>query len=110
MTWISMTPTVRRRAIATGEKLYQMLVELKKGSQLPEHHHVHEQIVHVVSGRIKLIVSGKPHELGPSQSFVLASDVPHAVDVLEDALVVDTFSPPREDLIAQDRAAAAQTK
>jgi quercetin dioxygenase-like cupin family protein len=106
MNWINMTPTVRRRAIATGEKLYQMLVELKKGSHLPEHHHVHEQVVHVVKGRIKLIVKGEPHELGPSESFLLPGDVPHAVDVLEDSVVVDTFSPPREDLIAQDRAQA----
>jgi quercetin dioxygenase-like cupin family protein len=106
MTWIHMTPTVRRRATATGDKLYQMLVELQKGSHLPEHRHPHEQVVHVVSGRITLIVKGEPHELGPRQSFLLPGDVPHAVDVIEDSVVVDTFSPPREDLIAQDRAQA----
>jgi len=105
MNWIAMTPTVRRRAIATGEKLYQMLVELKQGSHLPAHQHPHEQIVHVIKGRLKLTVAGEPHELKPGESYLLPGNVPHAVEEIEEALVLDNFSPPREDLIAQDKAA-----
>jgi quercetin dioxygenase-like cupin family protein len=105
--WIDMTPTVRRRTISAGEKMMQMLVELKGGSHLPEHHHVHEQIIHVVRGRLKVTLGGgrSVQEIPAGSSLYLASDRPHAVDALDDSVVVDTFSPPREDLLEQDRKA-----
>ena len=37
--------------------------------------------------------------------YLLHGNVPHAVDVIEETVVLDTFSPPREDLIAQDQKA-----
>ena len=104
--WINMTPTVRRRTITSGPKMMQMLVELKGCSHLPEHH-VHEQIIHVIRGRLKVTLDGgkSSQEVAAAQSLYLASDRPHAVDALEDSFVLDTFSPPREDLLEQDRAA-----
>jgi quercetin dioxygenase-like cupin family protein len=102
--WITMVPGIRRQTIASGAHMMQMRVRLDAGSHLPEHQHPHEQITYVVSGRLRMLVAGVAHEIGPGDSLYLDSDVRHAVDVLEDALVVDTFSPPREDLLAQDRA------
>ena len=46
-------------------------------------------------------------DLGPGESICLASNVPHGAEALEDTVVADTFSPPREDLLEQDRAQAA---
>jgi quercetin dioxygenase-like cupin family protein len=103
--WITMFPGIRRRTVASGEQMMQMLVMLDGGSHLPEHQHPHEQITHVLRGRLRLIVAGAPHELVAGQSLSILGGTPHAADVLEDSLVIDTFSPPREDLLAQDRAA-----
>jgi quercetin dioxygenase-like cupin family protein len=105
--WIEMTPTVRRRTTCAGAKMMQMSVELKGGSHLAEHAHVHEQIIHVIRGRLKVTLDhGKAtQEVSAGQSLYLASNRPHAVDALEDTVVIDTFSPPREDLLDQDRKA-----
>ncbi len=73
---------------------------------LPEHHHPQEQIAHVLSGRIRMIAAGVPHELGAGDSFYIASNAPHAVETIEDTTVLDTFSPPRDDYLALDRAVA----
>ncbi len=100
--WVAICPGIKRRTIAHGEKMYQMLVQLDAGSVMPPHQHPHEQIVHVVSGRMKLIVDGTPHELTAGQAFYLASNVPHGVETIEETMVIDTFSPPREDLLALD--------
>lgn len=104
--WIDIAPGIRRRMIVTGTTMYQMRAELSVGSRLPEHHHPHEQITHVVSGRLRLMAAGVPHELGAGESFYLAGNVPHAIETIEDTTVIDTFSPPREDYLAQDRAAS----
>ena len=73
---------------------------------MPEHKHPQEQIVHILKGRMKLIVSGVPHELKRGDSFYLAANVPHGVETIEETTVLDTFSPPRDDYLALDRQAA----
>ena len=100
--WIALCPGIKRRTIAHGEKMYQMLAQLDAGSQMPPHQHPHEQIAHVLSGRMRLIVDGTPHELTAGQAFYLAGNVPHGVETIEETMVLDTFSPPREDLLALD--------
>ena len=109
--WIDMTPGVRRRTLASGTALMQMLVTFQAGSRLPEHSHPHEQVAFVVSGRLRFLLNGgsEVRNLGPGESICLASNVPHGAEALEDTVVADTFSPPREDLLEQDRAQAAQT-
>jgi quercetin dioxygenase-like cupin family protein len=101
--WIEICPGIRRRTHAHGSTMYQMMAELAGGSRMPEHSHPQEQIVHILSGRMKLIVQGVPHELKTGDSFYLASNVPHGVETMEETRVLDTFSPPRQDYLEQDK-------
>ena len=101
-----MTPGVRRRTLVSGRDMMQMRVEFEPGTRLPEHRHPHEQVTHVLTGRLRFTVDGQTRDVGAGESIYLASDVPHAAEALEASAVVDTFNPPREDLLAQDRAGA----
>jgi quercetin dioxygenase-like cupin family protein len=105
--WIEIVPGIRRRTVTSGTSMYQMIAKLDAGSRMPEHKHPQEQIVHILEGRMKLIVSGVPHELKGGESFYLASNVPHGVETIDDTMVLDTFSPPREDYLALDQQAVA---
>ena len=100
--WIEMCPGVRRQTLASGRGMMQMAVTFAAGAKLPEHRHPHEQVTHVLRGRLRLILHGgtETHELATGESFYLASNVPHAAEALEEAAVLDTFNPPREDLLA----------
>jgi quercetin dioxygenase-like cupin family protein len=89
--------------------MYQMLARLEAGSKMPEHRHPQEQIVHILRGRMRLIVDGTPHELVTGDSFYLASNVPHGVEAIEETRVLDTFSPPREEYLAIDEASRRRT-
>ena len=102
---IEICPGISRRTLTNGKTMYQMLATLAAGSRMPEHHHTQEQIVHIVEGRMRLIVEGVPHELSAGDSFYLASNVPHGVETVEETRVVDTFSPPRDDYLAIDKQA-----
>ena len=101
--WIEICPGIKRQTAAHGRTMYQMFVQLDAGSKMPEHRHPQEQIVHILSGRMKLIVDGTPHELKTGDSFHLASNVPHSVETIEETRVVDTFSPLRDDYLAMDK-------
>jgi quercetin dioxygenase-like cupin family protein len=103
--WIEICPGIRRRTHAHGRTMYQMMAELDAGSRMPEHSHPQEQIVHILSGRMKLLVGGVVHEIKTGDSFYLASNVPHGVETIEYTRVLDTFSPPREDYLRADATA-----
>jgi quercetin dioxygenase-like cupin family protein len=103
--WIPMVEGIARRTLVSGTTMLQVVVTLAAGSHLPEHHHPHEQIAHVVRGKLRLIVAGVPHDLEPGESLYLAGNVPHSAEALEETVVIDTFSPPREDFLTQDSAA-----
>ena len=113
-TWLDMVPGVRRRTLAAGERLMQMLVEFAPGAAVPEHRHPHEQMSHVLRGSIRfdLGAAGETHpahtlELSEGDTLSIPGDVPHGATARsEGALLIETFSPPREDLLAKDVAAS----
>jgi len=93
---LNLAPGINARVI-TGDTMTVTHVRLDAGSRLPEHKHVHEQVVNVISGELELIVAGTPHILRGGQAFVLASNVPHAANAKADCYVIDVFHPVRED-------------
>ncbi len=103
--WIQICPGIRRRTIATGASMYQMRAELAAGRRLPEHQHPQEQIAHVIKGRVRLIVAGVPHELTTGGAVYIGSNVLHSAETIEETMIIDTFSPTREDYLALDEKA-----
>jgi quercetin dioxygenase-like cupin family protein len=99
---IQLCPGITRRTVAHGNTMYQMVANLAAGSIMPPHSHPQEQIVHILEGKMRLIVEGVPHELSTGDSFYLASNVSHGVETLLATRVLDTFSPPRKDYLAID--------
>jgi quercetin dioxygenase-like cupin family protein len=95
--WVMMAPGVRRLTLVDGDKLMLIQAELEKGAVVAEHNHPHEQATYVVSGRVEFTVSGKMSVLKPGQSIHMPSNAPHSVVAVEATVLLDAFSPPRED-------------
>ena len=85
----AITPLATRRIIP-GDKM--MIVHWRmKGADSAAHHHPHEQLVYVISGKLKLRVGDAWHVLGPGGVVMIPGGVVHQADVLEDTEVVDIF-------------------
>jgi quercetin dioxygenase-like cupin family protein len=82
-----------------GEKTLLSEFKLDKGSAVPLHRHAQEQTGFLVSGRILLVMAGDRHELEPGDSWAIPGGVEHGAEALEDSLLVEVFSPLREDYI-----------
>jgi len=82
---------------ANGEKHTPGLVELRAGSIVPEHHHVHEQITYILEGQLDMVIGGESYSLTPGMYHVIPSDVTHSAVAVKDCKAIDTFSPVRED-------------
>lgn len=93
---LNLAPGINAR-IVTGDTMTVAHVRLDAGARLPEHRHVHEQVVNVIEGELELVVAGTPHILTAGQVYVLASNVPHAANANADCYVIDVFHPVRED-------------
>src|SRR6266487_2603595 len=97
---IEICPGITRRTVAHGKTMYQMLATLEAGSRMPAHSHPQEQIVHILEGKMRLIIDGVPHELSSFDAFYLASNSPHGFEVTLHACVLVILRPPRDDYLA----------
>ena len=93
--------TIARRMIV-GEKEMLVRWEFKKGALAARHSHHHEQVVFMVSGKLRLAVGDDETIMGPNDIVVIPPQVPHEAEALEDTVVIDIFSPPREDFLSGD--------
>jgi len=98
-----LNPNITRRAIHTHNMTIARL-ELRKDAVVAEHHHVHEQVATVERGALKFTIEGRDLVLRAGESLAIPSNVPHGVVALEDTVVVDVFSPAREDWLRGDDA------
>ena len=90
---------IKLKSLTHGEKTHLMEFRLAKGSVLPEHSHHHEQIGYLVSGGLLFNVNGERFEAGPGDSWSIAGDLPHSAEALDDCVVIEIFSPVREDYL-----------
>lgn len=92
------------RRMLNGEAMTLAQITLAAGAAVPLHEHPNEQIATVLSGRLRFLVGDRELEVGAGESVVIPGGVPHRVDVLEDAVVLDAFAPRREDWLRGDDA------
>jgi quercetin dioxygenase-like cupin family protein len=92
------TDSVARRFI-TGDSVTVGRFELKKGGVVPTHAHGNEQISMVMSGALVFRIDGRETVVKAGELMQIPANVPHEVEVLEDAVAIDVFSPVRQDWI-----------
>ena len=85
-----------------GDAAMLNLIRFEPGAIVPLHSHPHEQLGIVLEGMQALVVDGVPFELGPLEAYVLPGGVEHSAYCGPDgALVLDVFTPVREDYHAR---------
>jgi quercetin dioxygenase-like cupin family protein len=94
---VEMMPGVIRRTLSTSEGMMLIEVVFEKGAVVPLHNHPHEQIGYLISGRVLFELGDERRELIAGDSWLVPPNVHHQVTALERSLIVDVFSPPREE-------------
>jgi quercetin dioxygenase-like cupin family protein len=83
-----------------GQRGMLNLIEFEPDAVVPLHSHPHEQLGIVLEGMQALVVDGVAHELTPMEGYVLPGGVEHSAYCgPEGAVVLDVFSPVREDYV-----------
>ena len=92
------------RQVVHTETMTVARIHLAAGAVVPRHAHVSEQVANVISGSLRFVVGDEEATVTAGRSVIIPSNVPHEVECLADALVVDVFSPPRADWQSGDDA------
>ena len=95
-------PGVIRTTIAYNDQLMLCHFSLKKGSEIPMHHHAAVQNGYLISGKIRMVwESGKDFVAGPGDGWCFNSDEPHRAEILEDSEAIECFNPSRSEYDAR---------
>jgi len=86
------------KTLATGTNIMCTVMYYNKGDVVPFHKHPSEQIGYVTEGRLRLKIENE--DLGVIQSgdsYLIRGNALHLLEALEKSIVIDMFSPPREE-------------
>ena len=89
------------RQMIWGERLMICRLSLAPHIVTPVHSHHHEQITIVERGRVRFSVAGAERIASAGDVLFFPADIEHGATMLDEPVVlVDIFSPPREDFLA----------
>lgn len=89
-------PGFHSKLVHTASNTINFL-EVKAGSTVPLHQHIHEQSSFVLEGKFEMTVNGETRILEPGLYCVIPPHVEHGGRALTDCRLIDVFSPVRED-------------
>jgi quercetin dioxygenase-like cupin family protein len=97
--FFSPEPGLLRRILAHNPKL--MLVEHRMELDWAgaRHSHPHDQAVYVISGHLRFLCGDEAFEAKAGDSFVVRGGVEHQAWALQPSVVLDAFTPTREDYL-----------
>ena len=97
--WTEVTPGNRRAVLAQRPELMLVAFSFDKGAVGALHSHPHSQVSYVAEGSFDVTIDGVTARLSTGASYIVAPNLLHGVVALEKGLLIDTFTPRRDDFI-----------
>jgi len=89
-------------SMMVGGAMMANWVRIEPDAGIPMHSHPHEQLGLVLEGEIEMTIAGDTRICRPGDAYTIPGEIPHSGKAgPAGCLVLDLFSPPREDYIAQ---------
>ena len=90
---------VVRRGLDSCPELLCAVNTFATGAVGALHSHPHTQITYVVSGRFRFTIGEETREVGPGDTLLKQDGVRHGCTCLEAGVLLDIFTPMREDFV-----------
>jgi quercetin dioxygenase-like cupin family protein len=90
---------VTMRPLAWEDKTIICEFKLEKGHKIPSHHHPYEQTGYLISGKLNFRIDQTWNIAETGDSWSIPENVEHEVEILEDSVVLELFSPVRPDYL-----------
>ena len=100
MEWETVAPGMKRKIMGFDDRIMLVKVAFETGGIGTLHQHHHSQITYVVGGVFEVEIDGVKKILKGGDVFYVAPNLIHGAVCKEKGMLIDVFSPMREDFIA----------
>lgn len=97
--WEDLGDGVSRKLLTYNGQVMMAKIKFKAGAIGAEHSHPHVQCSYVESGEFELTIDGDVRKLTAGDSFLVHSDLVHGAVAITDGILIDVFTPMREDFL-----------
>jgi len=100
--WEAIGPGLKRQLMGYDDKIMLVKVAFEQGAVGEMHSHPHSQVAFVESGVFELTIGEEVQTLRAGDSYYVLPNVWHGCVCKEAGVLVDVFSPVREDFLGED--------
>jgi len=91
---------ITRKVLGFDNQILMAEVYFEKDAIGYQHQHIHSQTSYVVSGKFEVTIGEKTQILHQGDGFFVEPNLIHGAVCLEAGILIDVFSPVREDFIS----------
>lgn len=93
---------IKRQILGYNPEIMIVKVWFEAGAEGYQHQHHHSQSTYIESGVFDVTVDGKTERQKRGDSYYIPPHVMHGAVCVESGILIDVFSPVREDFLKQD--------
>jgi quercetin dioxygenase-like cupin family protein len=94
-----LVPGVFMKPLSYGNNSMLCEFRINQGAVIPAHQHPHEQTGYLVKGKLRFFGDEGEAVVEPGCSWSFKGGVMHGAEGLEDTVLIEVFSPVREDYL-----------
>ena len=98
-TWEEVAPGLSRQIMGYDNKIMLVKAKFDKGAVGKMHQHYHSQVTYVESGEFEMTIEGEIRKLEAGDSFYVLPNLMHGCVCTSPGVLIDVFSPVREDFL-----------
>lgn len=102
MEWEKLGGGVSRKFLGYDNQIMMVQVKFDKGALGAPHQHFHTQATYVVSGKFEFEIDGIKQIVEAGDGVYIEPNLLHSAVCIEEGMLIDTFSPVREDFLTGD--------
>ena len=90
---------VKRKILAYGDNMMQVEVHFEKGAVGAMHSHPHTQLTYVLEGKFEFTIGNEKKVVSAGDTLYKIPGIAHGCVCIEKGILLDTFTPHREDFL-----------
>ena len=99
--WEDLQNGLQRQLFGFDDKLMMLKIKFEKGAVGAMHRHPHSQATYIESGVFDMTIDNVTKRLRAGDGYFVPTELEHGIVCIEAGMLVDVFSPHREDFLAK---------
>jgi quercetin dioxygenase-like cupin family protein len=101
--WENLRNGIERQLFGFNQTIMMVKVKFEKGAVGELHRHSHTQVSYVESGSFEMTIGDSKKIINSGDGFYVHPDVLHGTICLEAGVLIDVFSPARQDFLTGEK-------